>query len=108
MAALVHHGGAGTTAAGLRCGRPAVIVPFFGDQPYWGKRIAALGAGAPPLPQRSLTAPALAEALVKITRSNEIRHNAAALSQKIRAENGVAEAVRIIEGYAAARTGSNA
>ncbi len=51
MAAVVHHGGAGTTAAGLRAGVPTVVCPFFGDQPYWGERVAALGAG--PKPPRS-------------------------------------------------------
>ena len=44
VGAVVHHGGAGTTAAALRAGRPMVAVPFFGDQPFWGRRIAELGA----------------------------------------------------------------
>ncbi|TDD58684.1 glycosyltransferase, partial [Actinomadura rubrisoli] len=60
MAAVVHHGGAGTTAAGLRAGVPTVVCPFFGDQPYWGERVAALGAGPRPLPFRALTVPRLA------------------------------------------------
>ncbi|MFN8418241.1 MAG: hypothetical protein U0528_03190 [Anaerolineae bacterium] len=50
MAAVVHHGGAGTTAAGLRAGVPSIIVPFFGDQPFWGQRTAALGVGTAPIP----------------------------------------------------------
>ena len=45
VAAVVHHGGAGTTAAGLRAGRPTVICPFFGDQPFWGRRVHELGVG---------------------------------------------------------------
>ena len=45
VAAVVHHGGAGTTSAGLRAGVPSVVVPFFGDQPYWGQRVADLGVG---------------------------------------------------------------
>lgn len=53
MAAVVHHGGAGTTAAGLRAGKPSVIVPFFGDQPFWGDRVHALGAGPAPVPRKS-------------------------------------------------------
>ncbi|MEM8600778.1 MAG: glycosyltransferase, partial [Bacteroidota bacterium] len=48
MAAVVHHGGAGTTAAGLRAGCPSVVCPFFGDQPFWGRRVHALGAGPEP------------------------------------------------------------
>lgn len=62
-AAVVHHGGAGTTHAALRWGRPAVICPVFGDQPFWGRCVAALGAGPDPLPQKRLTAAALAQAL---------------------------------------------
>jgi sterol 3beta-glucosyltransferase len=49
VAAVVHHGGAGTTAAGLRAGRPTVIVPFFGDQPFWGRIVAARGVGPQPI-----------------------------------------------------------
>src|SRR5690606_18098906 len=56
MAAVVHHGGAGTTAAGLRAGRPTVVCPFFGDQPFWGRRVHALGAGPESIPQRRLSA----------------------------------------------------
>ena len=63
MAAVVHHGGAGTTAAGLRAGKPSVIIPFFGDQPFWGKRVHELGAGPKPIPPRKLNADRLADAL---------------------------------------------
>ena len=49
MAAVVHHGGAGTTAAGLRAGIPSILVPHFADQPFWGQRIAALGVGPKPV-----------------------------------------------------------
>ncbi len=55
MAAVVHHGGAGTTAAGLRAGIPTIIVPHFIDQPFWGQRVADLGAGPQPIPRRQLT-----------------------------------------------------
>ena len=53
---LVHHGGAGTTAAGLRAGKPTVVVPFFADQPFCGQRVHQLGVGPKPLPQLKLTA----------------------------------------------------
>ncbi|HEY1012134.1 MAG TPA: glycosyltransferase, partial [Herpetosiphonaceae bacterium] len=62
MRAVVHHGGAGTTAAGLRAGAPSVIVPFMGDQPFWGRRVADLGAGPAPIPRKQLTAERLAAA----------------------------------------------
>ena len=55
VAAVVHHGGAGTTSAGLRAGKPSVICPFFGDQPYWGKIVSDLGVGPKPIRQRKLT-----------------------------------------------------
>jgi sterol 3beta-glucosyltransferase len=44
--ALVHHGGAGTTAAGLHWGKPALVFSVFADQPFWGERLAEAGAGA--------------------------------------------------------------
>ncbi|TVY32806.1 Sterol 3-beta-glucosyltransferase [Lachnellula subtilissima] len=61
--AVVHHGGAGTTAIGLKCGKPTMIVPFFGDQQFWGSMIAKAGAGAGPVPYRSLTADKLADGI---------------------------------------------
>ena len=97
VAAVVHHGGAGTTAAGLRAGRPTVICPFFGDQSFWGRRVHELGAGPAPLPQKELTAERLAAALREATGSLAIRRNAAVLGEKIRRENGIANAVAFIE-----------
>lgn len=64
VSCVVHHGGAGTTAAGIAAGKPTVIVPFFGDQPFWGNMIARAGAGPQPIPARSLTATNLAAAMV--------------------------------------------
>ncbi|KAJ9552854.1 hypothetical protein OSB04_016899, partial [Centaurea solstitialis] len=49
-AAVVHHGGAGTTAAGLKAACPTTVVPFFGDQPFWGSQVHARGVGPPPIP----------------------------------------------------------
>ena len=63
MAAVVHHGGAGTTAEGLRAGVPSVIVPFVLDQPFWGARVKALGLGPDPIPHKNLTADRLARAI---------------------------------------------
>lgn len=100
MAAVVHHGGAGTTGAGLRAGVPSVICPFFGDQPFWGRRVAALGVGPEPIGQKRLTAERLAAALRTVTGDAGMRERAAALGSKIRAEDGIGRAIAAIEGYA--------
>jgi UDP:flavonoid glycosyltransferase YjiC (YdhE family) len=97
MAAVVHHGGAGTTAAGLRAGVPTVVCPFFGDQPYWGERVAALGAGPAPLPFRALTVPRLASKIRRAVRDRGMADRAADLGHRIRAEDGVARAQQIID-----------
>ncbi len=92
-AAIVHHGGAGTTAAALRAGIPSVVVPFFGDQAFWGQRVQALGVGPAPVKRSRLTTDHLAAAL-RAALSPEKRDCAAAVGEKIRAEDGVEEAVR--------------
>jgi sterol 3beta-glucosyltransferase len=97
MKAVVHHGGAGTTAAGLRAGKPTVICPFFGDQPFWGGRVYQLGVGPRPIAQRRLSADALAAAIQTAVSSREMQQRTAALGEKIRAEDGVARAVDLIE-----------
>jgi UDP:flavonoid glycosyltransferase YjiC (YdhE family) len=99
MAAVVHHGGAGTTAVGLRAGVPTVVCSFIGDQSYWGSRVHALGAGPPPIPIRHLTADRLAQALGHATRDPSFRARAAALGGQIRAEDGVARAVKLITAH---------
>ena len=98
MAAVVHHGGVGTTAAGLRAGRPTVICPFFGDQPFWGKVVHQLGAGSKPIPQKKLTVKKLAAAIREVTTSHEIKEKAASLGASIRQEDGVGNAVELIQG----------
>ncbi|MBN2470549.1 MAG: glycosyltransferase, partial [Anaerolineae bacterium] len=100
MAAVVHHGGAGTTAAGLRAGRPTVVVPFMIDQPFWGARVEALGAGSAPIPQKQLTVEKLAAALRQVTTDAGIQARAAALGEQLRAEDGVGRARAIIEAEA--------
>ncbi|MBM2848918.1 MAG: glycosyl transferase family 28, partial [Anaerolineales bacterium] len=96
MAAVVHHGGAGTTAAGLRAGVPTVIAPVGVDQFFWGARVAALGVGPRPIPQRALTAEKLAEALLRATQDEGMKTRARALGQGLAAEDGVARAVEVI------------
>lgn len=99
-AAVVHHGGAGTTAAGLRAGVPNVVVPFAADQPFWGRRVAALGAGPDPLPVRKLNPDSLTAALERALTDESIRRAAAEVGVQIRAEDGVGQAVRLIESWA--------
>jgi UDP:flavonoid glycosyltransferase YjiC (YdhE family) len=96
MAAVVHHGGAGTTAAGLRAGRPTLIIPHLGDQPYWGRRVQALGVGPKPVPRHILTEKALAHGIRQLAHDAALRARAEALGERIRAEDGIARAVACI------------
>ncbi|MGE5199491.1 MAG: glycosyltransferase [Rhodospirillaceae bacterium] len=97
-AAIVHHGGAGTTAAALRAGVPSVVVPHMADQPYWGRRVHALGAGPRPIPRHRLTAQALAAAIGDAAGGDTRRASATRLAAAIAGEDGPAEAVRVIDG----------
>lgn len=97
VAAIVHHGGAGTTGASLRAGVPVTVVPFTMDQPFWGARIAALGVGPTPIPRAKLTRARLAEALRRSLEDDAMRTRAAALGARIRDEDGVGQAVRHFE-----------
>ena len=97
VAAVVHHGGAGTTAAGLRAGIPTIVIPFFGDQPFWGRRVAELGVGTAPIPRKELTAERLAESIHKAVSDPAMRQRTADLGAKIQAEDGVANAVAIVQ-----------
>jgi sterol 3beta-glucosyltransferase len=93
MAAIVHHGGSGTTAASLRAGVPSVVIPFFGDQPLWGRRVHLLDASPEPIPRKQLSVELLADAISDAVGNLEMREHAMALGEKIRAEDGVAVAV---------------
>lgn len=97
MAAVVHHAGAGTTAAALRAGVPAVSVPILGDQPFWARRLAQLGAGTDPIPFKSLTADRLAAAITRATGDPVHRTRATALAQQLAADDGAGRAVELIE-----------
>ena len=96
MAAVVHHGGAGTTAAGLRSGVPSIVIPYMGDQSFWARRVYALGVGPKPIRRKKLTAENLAQAITQAMEDEEIRRKAKQLGEKIRAENGVGRTIEII------------
>lgn len=99
MAAVVHHGGAGTTAAGLRAGVPSIITPFGMDQPFWGRRIADLGVGPQPIPRKQLSSERLAAAITSAVADASIRGRAAELGEAIRREDGVGRAVEEMTRY---------
>ncbi|WP_431037409.1 glycosyltransferase [Streptomyces sp. P6-2-1] len=97
LAGVVHHAGAGTSAAALRAGVPAVTVPVAADQPFWAARLAALGAATEPIPFRSLTSERLADALGRATRHPAYARAATRAARHMATEDGagrVAEAVR--------------
>ena len=95
---IIHHGGAGTTSAGLRAGIPNIVVPFTADQPFWGNRVHAVGAGPKPILVKNLSVEklthAIAEAETKLT-----RERARVIGQRIRSEGGVKDAMELIEIY---------
>ncbi len=97
VSAVVHHGGAGTTSAGLHLGRPTFVVPQTVDQPYWGRRVFELGCGPKPVRLRKLTPEILAGALEDLTTNLDYRRQAAALSEEMQAENGTDKAIKVIE-----------
>ncbi len=99
MAAVVHHGGAGTTAAGLRAGVPSIVIPFFSDQPWWGQIVYRKGVGPKPIPRGKLTTDKLAQAITQAVSDHDMRERATQLGEAIRAEDGVGEAVRLIEDW---------
>ena len=96
VSAVVHHGGAGTTAAAFRAGVPAVIVPHGNDQFAWAARAFELGVAPEPIPRRRLDASTLATAITRALEADVV-DAARALGQRVRSENGVAAAVALIE-----------
>jgi sterol 3beta-glucosyltransferase len=99
VAAVVHHGGAGTTAVGLRAGVPAVIVPFTVDQPFWGWRVYELGVGPKWILRNKLTAEKLAAAIDQAVHDQAMARRAKELGRMIRAEDGLGMAVQLVEQF---------
>ena len=99
VSAVIHHGGSGTTASGLRAGVPTVVVPHQGDQGFWGRTVKRLGVGTAPIPSKKLTADNLAAAIAEATTNRSIQANARVLGEKIQQEDGLAEAFRWMERF---------
>jgi sterol 3beta-glucosyltransferase len=97
VAAVVHHGGAGTTAAGLMAGVPSIVIPFLGDHIFWGRRVAELGVGPEPIPRKQLTVERLEQAIQRTLTDQTMRQCAANLGAKIQAEDGIASAVAVVQ-----------
>jgi vancomycin aglycone glucosyltransferase len=97
IAAVVHHGGAGTTTAAARAGRPQVIVPHILDQFYWGRRVEVLGIGPRALPVQLVTADVLAERVDRAVNDPRIAARAATLGQAMRGRDGIDAAVELLE-----------
>lgn len=97
MAASIHHGGAGTTGASLRAGIPQIVVPFVGDQFFWGLQVEKRGVGPKRIPHSKLTAEVLGAAIGKALNDRYMRNNAAEMGERVRAEDGLVRAADIIE-----------
>ena len=90
---VIHHGGAGTCAAAMRAGRPSIIIPFFGDQPFWAKRLHGLGVAPRPIKPAKLDAAMLARRIKTVLETPAYRKNAERLASKIATEDGIANAI---------------
>lgn len=97
VAAVIHHGGAGTTGAGLRAGLPTLTIPFIGDQSFWGRQIWERGLGPQPIEQTHVNADALAQAITTMITDRTMRQRAATVGEQIRSEGGTGNVVKIFE-----------
>lgn len=92
VSCVIHHGGAGTSAIGIAMGKPTVVVPFFGDQPFWGAMIHRANAGPEPVPFKNLTVETLADAITQALQP-DIQASVLKMSETIASEHGSEEAV---------------
>lgn len=91
VSCVIHHGGAGTTAAGLALGRPTIIIPFFGDQQFWGEIVSRAGAGPAPIPHKQLTVEMLSSAIT-MALEESTKQRAQEIAKKMEKESGVRDA----------------
>lgn len=99
---IIHHGGAGTTSAGLRAGIPNVVVPFTADQPFWGRRVSAIGAGPKPILVKDLSVEKLTRAIAEAD-DQVVREQVQIIGQEIKNEDGIQRAIELIEAYVSSR-----
>ena len=95
---IVHHGGAGTTSAGLRAGIPSIVIPFTADQPFWGRQVHAVGAGPNPIPVKKLSLDNLTRAILKAD-DCAVRKRAQRISEALSNEDGIGTTIKLIEKY---------
>ena len=96
-AAVVHHGGAGTTQATLLAGIPSIVVPHISDQYFWGREMQRLGVAAQILPRKKITPQALAKQIKLVLGSDSMRRRASKIGAAMREEDGVARAIQLID-----------
>lgn len=101
--AVVHHGGAGTVGGGLRAGRPTLVCPLLGDQPFWGSVVHERGLGPPPIPMKRLTAERLGAGIERLLADRSAARRAAELGERITGEDGLGVAAEALERIVAAR-----
>lgn len=101
MAAAIHHGGAGTTAASLYAGIPTWIVPFILDQFHWGERAHTMGIGPKPLPIKQFNRTRFSQGLQQLLNTPEYKTNALAASKKLAEEDGINNAIDVLMQYLA-------
>jgi UDP:flavonoid glycosyltransferase YjiC (YdhE family) len=95
-AAAIHHGGSGTSHSAARAGVPSIVTPFAGDQPFWAERLRLAGVAPGPVDGRRPNAQAFARAL-DFAATAAVRERSRVLGERMRAENGVADAVGFLE-----------
>ena len=96
-AAIVHHGGAGTTQSSLLAGKPSVIVAHMADQTFWGAELKRLGVAGDTLQRKSLTAQKLAKGITFVLNDPTMPEKAAAIGHAMTREDGVKKAIQLVE-----------
>lgn len=106
MSAIVHHGGAGTTAAALRAGKPSLAIPFMADQFFWARQLRRRGLAPPVAPRERLTAGGFGAAVDALLGDPELRRRTEEAGARVRAEDGLGRAITVVERRAAEGAGA--